>query len=152
MSILVTWSQVKAQELIGTTGDYSPTLLGNLSWSLGEIITETYPSLNGQFTTGYQQVYDSTLSIVSPDATEALIIYPNPFESKITIKADHLYGNCSMTILDCQSKTVLKKTINFDSSKKETLDLSKLLKGYYFIKIHFPNSNRTIIQPIIKLL
>ncbi|MBL1279526.1 MAG: T9SS type A sorting domain-containing protein [Fluviicola sp.] len=144
-------SQLTAQELIGTAGGFSPTAQGSLSWSIGEIETETYTTVDGQFTTGYQQVYDSTLSVTKVNQEISLRVYPNPCQNTISIEAESLLGRCSVSIIDCQSKIVLEKTIYLESSKKEILDLTKLVKGYYFIKIRLIDSNNTIIQPIIKV-
>ena len=44
-----------SQQVIATDGNYVAASQGSLSWTLGEVITETFSNTNGFLTQGFQQ-------------------------------------------------------------------------------------------------
>ena len=58
-------------------------------------------------------------------------IYPNPAKNKLNIISS-LSNTTSLILYNLNGKEVLRKTI---SSSKETLDVSKLPNGMYFIQV-----------------
>ena len=48
-------SSTNAQEVITTAGDYHSAASGSLSWTLGEVLTETYSTGLNSLTQGFNQ-------------------------------------------------------------------------------------------------
>lgn len=63
-------------------------------------------------------------------------VYPNPVSDKLVIESEELNQNLQISVTDFLGKEVLNK--NFIYSKTETLDVSTLLPGIYFLRV---NSN-----------
>lgn len=60
-------------------------------------------------------------------------IYPNPVIDKLVIESDEFNQNLQVSVIDLLGKEVLKQS--FINSKTETLDVSMLLPGVYFVII-----------------
>jgi hypothetical protein len=72
-------SQSVSPDVIATCGDFFSNASGQLQWTLGETITETYSSANNTITQGFHQPnYGIPTSIESPNVLIP-IFYPNPF-------------------------------------------------------------------------
>ena len=75
----------------------------------------------------------STLSNEQFNLVNGLGIYPNPTNSLITIKSSVNLDGVVIQIIDLKGRVVIKKNQNLSS--KETLDLSALKAGVYFINM-----------------
>ena len=74
-------------------------------------------------------------------------IYPNPFNSVITISVnDNLVNNSIIEVYDAIGKLVIKETINVS---KKTINTTNLIEGIYIYKIQ-SNGNTTKVGKIIK--
>jgi len=71
-------------------------------------------------------------------------IYPNPFSDFINISASSVIKN--ITIYDVSGRAILCKMVN--NSDKYVLDINKLGKAFYYIKVECEND--TYIQKIIR--
>lgn len=85
------------------------------------------------------------LSVEENRLENAIAIYPNPTKEiiKIDLKSNEI-NLSEISIIDNQGKEILKQTNNL-----QTIDISKLSSGIYFIKIK-NDSNITITRKIIK--
>ncbi len=70
----------------------------------------------------------SSVGIKEYKKTEQLLIYPNPASTTLTIKSNSKL-NSEIEILNCLGEIVLKQNYS------ESIDVSKLIPGYYFIKV-----------------
>lgn len=71
-----------------------------------------------------------------------LVIYPNPAESELSIKSDKEFSN--IFIVNVNGQLVLKSAAN------ETLNVSLLAKGIYFIQLLDKNKNVLSTQKFVK--
>lgn len=85
------------------------------------------------------------LSIEENQLEKAISIYPNPTNNYINIDVKQANIKLSqVSIIDFQGKEIIKKSSNFES-----IDISKLAKGIYFLKIR-NDANLLIIKKFIK--
>jgi hypothetical protein len=92
--------------------------------------------------------YDSLISTVSINENQQtfdFLIYPNPAEQNITIRATDI---TEITLLDLFGRVVYQET-NSTTVNLKTIDISTLNSGIYFIKI-VNSKNQTSIKKIIK--
>jgi len=61
-------------------------------------------------------------------------VYPNPANDKLIIESEAFHQNTQLVITDLLGKEILKQ--NSINSKTETLDVSTLLPGVYFLRIN----------------
>ncbi len=111
-----TFSQpLLSPEVIATAGDFSKNSNLQVSWTLGEISTETFFSSTLSFTQGFQQhsySFEVENSINKSEFYSDLKIYPNPFQYffkiDIIIKENI---NLSIELYTLDGKKLLLQTI-----------------------------------------
>ena len=134
--------------LISTTGGYLKTDNINLSWSLGEIVTETFSSNDIFLTQGFQQPDDFSTSIKTLKKESLSIqVYPNPSSTHFFIelpKSKYQSNKYKVHIYDAHGKIIMVKTID---QQLNNIDMQNWLSGIYFIKITNIDSevNKTIV-------
>jgi hypothetical protein len=74
---------------------------------------------------------------------ERITVYPNPATSVINIDYDlNNAGTTTAYLIDLSGKTVIQKAINAAQGfSKNQLDISRLSKGMYLLKINTPDGN-----------
>lgn len=142
--------QLLAQEVIGSQGDFSSTSQGSLSWTFGEIVTETVSNGNGTFTQGFQQVILSDAALSDLSGSLPLEVYPNPFHSTISILTHNLEGEYQITVIDVSGKTIYSSELDiFANTQQCQLDLSYLASGSYHLQLS-SDSSFVLISRIVK--
>ncbi len=137
-------AQYNNHSLVSTAGDYFEAENISISWSIGEIATETLSGSNVILTQGFQQ------SLLTPTGIEensiiidaSFIIYPNPAVNQINIKL-YEYGSSNSypnqySMYNTQGKILLSEEI---SSSLTIVDLQNLQEGVYFLHLLNVNSN-----------
>lgn len=121
--------EIFAQELITTQGDFYKNQRGSISFSIGEIVTETNV-INGQILTqGFQQ---STWEFVGVDEIElpfSVKAFPNPASESLILSFETLVEG-EVMISNQAGKIVLTKKIQ---DKKMSIDVSWLASGTYVL-------------------
>ena len=141
-----------AQELISADGNFSANTQGSLSWTIGEVITETQIASGNQLTQGFQQNYEDFLNVEQLLQSNEILLYPNPFSASVTVQNSSQFENIQLTIFDTQQKIILEHTIEFSLiCQKTTFDLSYLPAGMYFFKFQQVDSQATIIDYLLKI-
>ena len=141
-----------AQEVITTSGEFGTNSEGSLSWTLGEVVTETVSTIDNELTQGFQQVQEGYLGLSDESISNEFLIFPNPFSSEVNVVSNDNYGRYSLTIFDYQTKIVLQRDIIFSSACKQiSIDLSTLTAGFYYVELMSNSNNKQILQPLIKL-
>jgi hypothetical protein len=87
---------------------------------------------------------------VSKNNPVGLAVWPNPFTNQINFAANNLNSESltEVKIIDVLGKTIVQFNYNHKSELNETLDLSKLSSGMYFINIS--NNSKQSVYRIIK--
>ena len=132
---LVLSTTLKAQDIIAVAGDYHSSNQGSLSWTIGELVTETTSNQQTVLSQGFHQ-YDLIVTAL-PAFNQRLSnwsVYPNPASNSLHIKAPDLPGNenTSALIFDLQGKLLVKKALGYHQN---ILDLSTLSAGTYVLKL-----------------
>jgi hypothetical protein len=141
-----------AQELISADGNFSVNTQGSLSWTLGEIITESQIASGNQLTQGFQQNYEDFLNVEQLLPSSGILLYPNPFSTSITIQNSSPFEIIHLTVLDTQQKIILEHTIEFSLiCQKTTFDLSYLPAGMYFFKFQQTAKGSSMIDYLLKI-
>ncbi len=121
--------EIFAQELITTQGDFYKNQIGSISFSIGEIVTETSVANGQNLTQGFQQ---STWEFVGIDEIElpfSVKAYPNPTNESLILSFEALVEG-EVMISDQAGKIILTKKIQ---DKKISIDVSWLANGTYVL-------------------
>ena len=87
---------------------------------------------------------------VSENNPMGLAVWPNPFSNQVNFVAGNLdtKNTTYINVVDMLGKTVLHYSYTNRSELKETLDLSSLSSGVYFIKIN--NNTNQAVHRVVK--
>ena len=151
-SVILSNSFSYSQSVVSTDGGFSLVPSGSLSWTLGEIVTETFEDQSLYLTQGFQQVYLGTAGSSSLLLQENISIYPNPFSSLINISGEDISSTFILTIHDSQLRLVFETEFSFPSAYEPiVIPLLTLSNGIYILSIKNKNRNDLFHKRIIKL-
>jgi hypothetical protein len=144
------YGQSFASTVIGSAGENFSSPGGSLSWTLGEIMTETYTQSTGFMTQGFQQPSIVRITGIEDQTFENINVYPNPVRDDIHIKAT-LKGNYSVEIYTLQGTRTLDKVwANHDAVTPTTIDVAYLSAALYLLRITHLPSGKSFYQKIQK--
>jgi len=133
ISSLQSFAQSLSPTVVASSGDYFSTSSVNLSWTLGEVVTDTYIGTNNQLTQGFQQPTASFASVedFAPEVTVSL--YPNPTDSWVNIEIQNNSENLNIKIMDLTGKVIYTDIYQAETVKK--INLENFANGIYFLEI-----------------
>lgn len=131
----VNW--LSAQELIGAAGDVCSNENLQVSWSLGEIVTETFVGESYVLTNGFQQS-NILINLIDENGTLHFDVYPNPVKNTVYLKQwDKSFYQYQ--IYDSSGKLIV------DESTHEqilSVNLSEYKKAMYYLIISIEGKNK----------
>ena len=141
-----------SQEVVSTDGDFAVAPSGSLSWTLGEIVTETFENQSFYLTQGFQQVSLGSVGSSSLLLHNNITIYPNPFTSFISLSGEDVNSTFILKIHDSQLRLVLETEFFFHSANDPVvIPLSNLPNGLYILSMNNRNCNELFHKRIIKI-
>lgn len=96
-----------------------------------------------------QTLYDQhcwATGIENEEFINVIQVYPNPIESKLTVKWDNIIPK-NVVITDITGKILFEKALQ-NITESETLSLSNFVKGIYFLRVQ--TDKETYTQKIVK--
>jgi hypothetical protein len=137
------FSQSLSPTVVASSGDYFSAGSTTLSWTLGEIATDTYIGSSNQLTQGFHQP-DSKFALIDDIVPDFHIsLYPNPTSGLVTIEADNYTGTLRIEILDLTGKIIYSTGSLENTNSVYQVDVSGYSRGIYFMQI-FDGENQKI--------
>jgi len=130
-SLTLAQSEIE-RSVIATAGAESQQGNQSLSWTLGEIMTETYTQGESEVTSGFQQDHYIIITSVV-ELTVAMKVYPNPTSTSIYIELDNSEPLIA-TLYTVTGSILLTKMIA-PNIKQEEIPMTDFPAGNYFLKI-----------------
>ena len=118
----------------------------SLSWTIRAIEQEDSILANQTFNVKF--IRTKNVGLGKYDISSKVKIYPNPTADFINITTTDLFGEGEITLIDLTGRLVLKTSISLDKNQT-SVDVSKLNKGVYFLKVVTQQGN-TIFKVIIQ--
>lgn len=138
LTLVLTLSSFSQQkEIVSSGGALFQNPTGTLTWTVGEIVTESFTNESGELNSGFHQG-NIELTDISElnNFTEKIIVFPNPTSETITILVeDELDFN--YYIYDINGNEIIKIDEKDDN---KNISLSQMAPGLYFLKICHNNS------------
>ncbi len=141
----VAFAQTKTLQVIGSAGNTASNANAQLTWTIGEPISNTGKSTNNALTQGFHQ---GGLVITAVDEIEKMdvSIQPNPTSDYALIELSDLSpDNASYTLLDVAGKVIEQRKIE---NKQASISFQGLASATYFIQV--TNNQKTKTFKIIK--
>lgn len=139
---------LQAQSVIATTGGYGENAGAKVTWTIGEIITETIGT-DPILTQGFNQS-NLTVTLIKeltiPDLT--LMVYPNPARDWILINtSENIPGNLRIIMIDPAGKLIKEQTLSGTGSE---LFVGGLPPSTYFLKVYCKKTEIAVFKIIKK--
>ena len=130
-------SSLFSQEVVSSQGDSYTNSGGSLDFTIGEVVTFTGSNIENILTQGFHQTNWSFVNIENHVPSYEAIIFPNPAEEFLNIKAS-LYENVSYVLYDEMGKLILQGRL---LSEKTSLKVSQLATGRYSLILNNSKEN-----------
>ena len=121
-----------SQGVISSQGDSYTDSSASIDFTIGEVVTSTVSNGEKTLTQGFHQTNLSFVSIENHVPNYEAIIFPNPTDNFLNIKAIS-FKNVNYSLFDEMGKLVLNGTLY---SEKTSLDVSKLHTGLYSLVLN----------------
>lgn len=129
-----------SQDVIGTSGDHFVGGGAQISWTIGETVTETYTVSNSLLTQGFHQ--PEIMSVTSVDELDLMTevrIYPNPVFESLNLEFGYIEDSYIYNIHDTNGKLLYSSSRS--NLHHQVIDMSNYPHGNYILKIIFDQSN-----------
>lgn len=135
--------------VVSSTGDYYVGSAATLSWTLGEVVTDTYTGTSNQLTQGFHQP-DLRFSIIEDLATEmTLNLFPNPTNGLVSFEVKNNFDALNVAILDPAGRIIYTSTYAAQSVLQ--IDLSTYANGIYYMQVTTESNQKVKTLKIEKL-
>lgn len=132
LMLLLSVHSTKSQEVISTSGDYFEFSGGSVSWTICEVMTETFTDGTTILTQGFQQSKLSVSTVEElQDLSFSIQLYPNPTKEIVHLTIED-FTNTSFQLFDFQGKLLHEANI---MSKETELRMSDYSNAAYFLKL-----------------
>jgi hypothetical protein len=128
------FAQSFTPNVVGTAGAFAGSANGSMSWTIGEVITDTYSSSGNSFTQGFQQPEVNVVTLVAALTEPAFSIFPNPVSSFLNIGFPDVSGNYLLELFNAQGKLLYTEEVS-GSLKRFTLPFSTYSNGIYMLRV-----------------
>lgn len=121
-----------AQEVISTSGDFHSASTGSITWTIGEVLTETYATGLNYLTQGFNQSQLSATAIEELPGLDLLIeAFPNPTSDYLILQTDQIYP-CEYQVFNLLGELVTEgKMID----RQTKIDFRDFVPATYILKI-----------------
>lgn len=127
-------AQTATPDIMGTAGGHGASSAAQVSWSIGEPVTETALGGSARLTQGFEQPrFNLTIGMVETAEAWAINAYPNPVNGLLTVELPDDLVDANAVLFDAAGKRTIEQRIN---TRRTTLDLSMLASGQYFLELH----------------
>ncbi|MDO5969649.1 T9SS type A sorting domain-containing protein [Flavivirga aquimarina] len=147
--LLIYVSQIKAQEIVLTSGNSISDTGGSVSYSVGQIIQQNATGSNGSIIQGIQFYFDSsTLTVIDMETNLEIATYPNPTTSILNIHVDDFKPNTlSYKLFNTSGKLISNGTVTDNTTR---INVDHLQMATYILKINNTLNQKVQTFKIIK--
>ena len=141
--LLLSQLPTMAQEAVLSSGGNASGNGASVSYSLGQLVNETYIGTNGKLTLGVQQPFEIQVINGTEDNKINLFVkvYPNPTTNVLTLKVDNFdFTNALIQLYDVEGKLLLSKIMTTDET---LINMQSFTPALYILKI---TDNQKVIK------
>ncbi|MBN2213409.1 MAG: T9SS type A sorting domain-containing protein [Bacteroidales bacterium] len=126
--------QTLSPDVISTSGNYNQGFDVSLSWTMGEIMTETYNGSGCILSSGFQPYLLGVVTVIHDSKPDfELKIFPVPASQLITVQLGaSMQSRLNLDLFDLNGKSLLFKRLDNGSN---SIDLSFLHSAEYILQI-----------------
>lgn len=134
-SLMAANAQSISPEVIATSGEHFQNGTSQLSWTLGEVMIDTYATGGNILTQGFHQTQLTVTSIEENNPFSLDVgVFPNPTTQFLNVNISGEHDPFVVALYDMNGRLVLENKIPKNQSSVQ-LDLSALAMAYYTLTI-----------------
>jgi hypothetical protein len=128
-------AQSAPQTVIASAEAFVTFANGSMTWTIGEVMTETYAPTGYFFTQGFNQPDTAFLTVISAEpATQNVSVFPNPVVDNLVIDFSLTSGNQIVEIFDIQGQLLKKESIPANQNRLN-VSFREFANGVYLLNI-----------------
>lgn len=132
ISSVAAYSQTASPEVISTAGNHYENGTIQVSFTMGEVITETKSNGTTQLTQGFHQTNLSAVSVMDIDASITFDAFPNPVINMLTVNTGEEAIGYVLTLIAPDGRIAFTNKIE---EKSQTVDFTEYTAGTYFLNL-----------------
>ncbi|MEO9966382.1 MAG: T9SS type A sorting domain-containing protein [Reichenbachiella sp.] len=134
--LLLNLAELKGQQAVTSAGGYTTQSKGTISYSIGQLLTESYSTNSGSASFGVQQAYQVT-TITGLEANDIKLdlevnAYPNPTIDYLMFEIVNQSEPLQAEVFDINGSLLRSATIR---SGNEKIQMSGLVEAIYIVQI-----------------
>ncbi|MFM1876289.1 MAG: hypothetical protein RL266_2026 [Bacteroidota bacterium] len=143
-------AQSISPEVIASAGEHFDNGTVQLSWTLGEVMVDTYDNGTNILTQGFHQTDLTVTSIEETLADIRMNLYPNPTSEYLNIELGNNEQNINLQLYDMNGKLIHKDVINaYDT--KYVLPMHSVATGKYLIQMQSEDGKMNTTHQVVKV-
>lgn len=142
------YNQSVSPEVIATAGDHFSGNNVQLSWTIGEAVTETFVTNSLQLSQGFHQTNLTIVAVDNPVADFQVWVYPNPTTDRVNIETPDASTAFGLELTSANGRILLWQPAT--ASMIRYLDLSGYAPGLYLLRLHTEDGKTIQSFKIIK--
>ncbi len=143
-------AQSVSQDVIASAGEHFDNGSVQLSWTLGEVMIDTYDNGSNILTQGFHQTNLVVTSIEENLADMSLNMYPNPTSEFLNIDLRNNEEDIELQLFDMTGKLIHKDLITAHSSQF-VLSMDQVVAGKYIVRMQTENGKMNSTHQIVKI-
>ncbi len=144
------YSQSVSPEVTASSGDHFTGANAQLSWTIGELMIDTYVDGSNQLTQGFHQTNLMITSVKDLAEGIQVKVFPNPTADLLNIEWTDISEEYTLTLHDASGKELLMQQVS-GLQLPETIDLSAYSAGSYSLQLNNQNGNTIKTFIILKV-
>jgi hypothetical protein len=145
---IIVRSQSVMPDVVATSGDFYSNSSGQVQWTLGEVMVETYSNSNYNISQGFHQSFLTGTGINSFTAS-SLNIFPNPTSQSVSVTFSRSGETYLVSLTDITGK-ILQSKKHSNADQMLQFDLENYSNGVYILKVSGEETNFNQCYRIIK--
>lgn len=143
-------AQSISPEVIASAGEHFDNGTTQLSWTLGEVVIDTYDNGTNILTQGFHQTQLTVTSVEESLSDVRMNMYPNPTSEFLNIELGNNEKDINLQLFDMSGKLVHKDVINaYDT--KYVLPMNKVATGNYLVQMQSVDGKMNTTHKVMKV-
>lgn len=143
-------AQSISPEVVASAGEHFENGSVQLSWTLGEVVIDTYDNGTNILTQGFHQTNLTVTAIDETLADVRMNLYPNPTSEYLNIELSNNEQQINLQVYDMSGRLIHKDVINaYDT--KYVLPMQSVATGKYLIQMQSEDGKMNTTHQVVKM-
>ena len=143
-------AQSISPEVIASAGEHFDNGTTQLSWTLGEVVIDTYDNGTNILTQGFHQTQLTVTSVDETLANIRLNMYPNPTSEVLNIELGNNESDIDLQLFDMSGKLVHSAKIEANQTKY-VVPMNTVATGNYMVQMQSADGKFNTTHKVVKV-